>query len=153
MPGWRSQPQTYHIAYHHFPLSYHKNAFAAAEAGECAAQQGKFWEYADELFGQYTGWIRKSAAEVPAQFKTYAASTRLEAGRFQTCLSSHAGKAEVQRQMKAAAPAFLTGTPTVYMNGVKLSEMSREEEKAVLDVTLTKPGAAAVIQNRLKSLR
>ncbi|MDD3896751.1 MAG: thioredoxin domain-containing protein [Candidatus Peribacteraceae bacterium] len=35
--------------YRHFPLGFHPQAQPAAEASECAAEQGKFWEYADLL--------------------------------------------------------------------------------------------------------
>lgn len=33
-----------------FPLPFHSDAQKAAEAGECAAEQGKFWEYKEKLF-------------------------------------------------------------------------------------------------------
>src|SRR4030066_1699916 len=33
-----------------FPLDFHKNAFRAAEAADCAREQGKFWEMHDKLF-------------------------------------------------------------------------------------------------------
>src|SRR5688500_4677968 len=36
--------------YRHYPLSFHPQATPAANASECAGEQNKFWEYADELF-------------------------------------------------------------------------------------------------------
>ena len=36
--------------YRYFPLSFHDQAQNAAEAAECASEQGKFWEYAAKLF-------------------------------------------------------------------------------------------------------
>src|SRR3989338_6014196 len=38
------------LHFYHFPLPQHESAFAAAEASECAGDQGKFWEYTDLIF-------------------------------------------------------------------------------------------------------
>jgi len=38
------------IIFKNFPLPMHPNAQKAAEAAECAADQGKFWEYKEKLF-------------------------------------------------------------------------------------------------------
>ena len=39
-----------------FPLSFHPHAEEAAEAAECANDQGKFWEMHDELFSNQAEW-------------------------------------------------------------------------------------------------
>lgn len=38
------------LEYRHNPLNFHPNAQKAAEASECAAEQGKFWEMHDAIF-------------------------------------------------------------------------------------------------------
>lgn len=38
------------LEYFQYPLPFHPNAQKAAEASECAAEQGKFWEMHDKLF-------------------------------------------------------------------------------------------------------
>ena len=39
-----------HFVYRHFPLPNHPNARPAAEAAQCASEQGQFWQYHDRLF-------------------------------------------------------------------------------------------------------
>lgn len=49
------------FAYKHFPLAQiHPNAQKAAEAAECARDQGKFWEFHDKLFEDQTNWANLS---------------------------------------------------------------------------------------------
>lgn len=46
------------LFYRQFPLtSIHPNAQIAAEAAECANEQGKFWEYHDILFTNQASWV------------------------------------------------------------------------------------------------
>jgi protein-disulfide isomerase len=42
--------------FHNYPLPFHNNAQKAAEAAECAGEQGKFWEMHDLLFQNQSAW-------------------------------------------------------------------------------------------------
>ena len=43
-------PDSVKIVFKHYPLTFHKEAHPAALASMAAGEQGKFWEYHDELF-------------------------------------------------------------------------------------------------------
>lgn len=153
LSSWRKQPKKYRIYYHHFPLDYHKNAFSAAEASECAALKGKFWPFADQLFQEFKGWGRASDQNTSQLYITYAEKNGLNRKDFARCLKKHTTQKEVQRQMHINESISITGTPTVYMNGIKLKSMSEAEMRHIAQLTSAKPSANAIIQKRLKALQ
>jgi protein-disulfide isomerase len=51
------------LAFRQYPLPFHPNAEKAAEATECAHEQGKFWAYHDILFQNQAAWENLPQAE------------------------------------------------------------------------------------------
>jgi len=103
-----------------FPLSQiHENAEKAAEASECANEQGAFWQYHDILFAN------QSALAVD-NLKAYAAQLGLDATKFDECLDSGRMASLVQADMEAATKAAQEagldrfGTPAFFINGKHL---------------------------------
>lgn len=68
----------------HFPALEHTQGFTAAEAAECAGQQGAFCSMYNLLFQKQDEWSQ--AEDVSAVFKGYAAELDLDAEAFATCL-------------------------------------------------------------------
>ena len=99
------------VVWKDFPLTQiHPQAFKAAEAGRCAAEQGKFWELHDQMFGN-------QQALQPEALKKYAADMGLDAPKFDQCLDS-SKYAEVVRDGVAAGQKLgVNSTPTLYING------------------------------------
>ena len=96
----------------------------AAEAAECAADQGRFWDYHDLLYlrqgaensGVYSaGNLKKYAAEVKAQFSNF------DTAKFDKCLDSGEKRATVDQQTKQARDAGVQSTPSFLINGLALS--------------------------------
>lgn len=101
------------LTYTHFPLTgIHPFAFKAAEAAECAADQGRFWEYHDMLFEN------QQALAVP-DLKATAAQLGLDTGLFTACLDSGAMAARVTADMAAGQAAGVRATPTFFINGIR----------------------------------
>jgi len=102
------------FVYRHFPLGNHPNARPAAEASQCAAEQGKFWEYHDRLFAN-------PSKLSDADLKQHAAALGLDAAKFNGCVDTHKYKAQVDADMQAGEEAGVNGTPAFFVNGRMLS--------------------------------
>jgi protein-disulfide isomerase len=93
------------FAFRHLPLTrIHPQAFSAAAAATCAAEQGKFWEMHDRLFAA-TRQLSDSS------WPSFARELRLDVSRFQSCLVD-SGPAVVQKDVELAHALQVTGTPT-----------------------------------------
>ena len=96
-----------------FPLTeLHPNAAAAAEAGLCAAKQGKFWPVHDLLFLHQKTW---APLKQPGEFfVSLADSAKLEKPAFQQCLATSETQAEVREEATGAA-RVASRTPSFYI--------------------------------------
>lgn len=120
-----------------FPLtSIHPNAAKAAEASECANDQGAFWQYHDLLFQN------QDALDV-ASLKNYAQAAGLDAAKFNQCLDSGEKAAAVQADVAVATKAVQEagldrfGTPAFFINGMHLGGAQPFANfKAALDAAL-----------------
>ena len=107
-------PDQIRLVYRDFPLtSIHSNAAVAAEAANCAGEQGVYWEYHQLLFGGEYG-LGESA------FKKYASDLGLGAASFDECLSSRRFQAEVEADYNFAANLGIRSTPTFFVNGIAI---------------------------------
>ena len=100
--------------YRHFPLGSHEYAKKAAEAAECAGEQGKFWEFADALFA-FKGNISNEAIANAAR------KAGLNAKALGNCLNSGKHTDSVDAQRKSGADLKINGTPTFFINGKRIS--------------------------------
>ncbi len=98
------------LYYKHFPLSFHEFAQKAAEASECAADQGRFWEYHDKLF-------ENQEALDEASLKQYAKDLGLDSARFDSCLDSGQKASLVQSDFDEGQANGVSGTPAFFING------------------------------------
>jgi protein-disulfide isomerase len=112
-----------------FPLSQHANAPKAAEAAEAAREQGKYWEYITILF-------RNQSALGVDKLKQYATEVGLDRARFDASLDSGKFAEKVQRDMLEGDKLGVNGTPTVYVNGKRVSDKSYEGLKATIEAAL-----------------
>ncbi|MDO8425632.1 MAG: thioredoxin domain-containing protein [bacterium] len=121
-------PEDVRWVYRHFPLeSIHPQARPAAEASECAAEQGKFWEYADALF-------QRQSELAPNFYKTLAGELKLDTEQFQECFSTRKYEGKVRGQESAGLAVGVQGTPGSFVNGIELGgAVPYSQLKTVID--------------------
>ena len=108
--------------YRHAPRAGLARAERAAEAAECAARQGRFWELADSL------------CESPLQDGTLdevlrrAEAIGAEREAFRRCLESGATAPRVHAQESEARDLWISGTPLFYVNGHRVAGLVDAEE-------------------------
>jgi protein-disulfide isomerase len=113
-------PEQVRFVYRDFPIAAHPQARAAAEAAQCAHEQGQFWAYHDALFTQ--------APDLkPSGYLKLAESLKLNTGEFAACLTSNRPKAAVAKDLADARRLGLSGTPTFFVNGRYLAGLQTLE--------------------------
>jgi protein-disulfide isomerase len=118
------------LYYKQFPLSSHVHSKGAAQAALAAHEQGKFQEMHTLLFA-------RAPNHTKPELTSYAKSLGLDMARFEASVASV--RSRVEADMAEGNAAGLTGTPTVYINGVpyegphhpKYMSLWIEEELAV----------------------
>jgi len=86
------------------PLPMHQYAMGAAEAEQCAAQQGKFWQFRNAV-------LDDQEAPTPDVLSNHAAQLGLHAIQYQKCVEGKGGDAEVQAGRTTATALNVHGTP------------------------------------------
>jgi protein-disulfide isomerase len=116
-----------------FPLqSLHPAAWKAHEAGRCAEEQGKFWEYRDLLY-------KNAPAAGPEQLNNYASQVSMNVPDFKKCLDSGKFRAVVQKDEDEGDRLGVEGTPAFFINGRRLSGAQAETEFVrIIDEELSK---------------
>ncbi len=97
------------LVFKDFPLN-GPDSILAAEASYCAEDQGKYWEYHDELYtnwgGEQTGWITRES------LNQFANTVELGLERFNACLDEHLHKQRVMELHQFGQEIGIDATPS-----------------------------------------
>jgi protein-disulfide isomerase len=122
------------FAYKDMPLPMHPHAQKAAEASQCAAAQGKYWQYHDLL-------MQTKELELP-QMKAGAGKLGLDTTAFDKCLDSGERADAVKASQDEAVKLGLQGTPSFFLNGRFFSgSMSYDQMRQALEDELKRTTA------------
>lgn len=110
--------------------SIHPRAYDAGLAGECAAEQGKFWEFYDAVF---TGRHGLSNSDLMAIGR----EVGVDMERYRTCFENAEYAEEMAEDIKEGQKFYILGTPTFFINGHRLEGAQPPEAfAAVIDSIL-----------------
>ncbi len=90
----------------------------AAEAVECAGDQGRFWEYHDKLFAEQAG--RNQGVFSRENLKRFAVEIGLQPEPFSACVDSGRYTARVLAETEAGRQKGVRSVPTIFVNGSRL---------------------------------
>lgn len=101
------------MVYRDFPLPGHPYAEPAAEAANCAKDQGKFWAYHDAIFQKQN--------ELPTlDYLKLANELGLDTNQFKKCLGDQKYKDKIKKDYEGGASIGVNGTPTFFINGKQI---------------------------------
>ena len=102
------------LVFRDFPLSFHPEALPAASAANCANEQGKFWEYHNQVF-------ENQQTMNAASYKQWAEELSLDVAKWEACTKDAKVRAEIQKDFNDGAAAGVQGTPAFIVNGKVIS--------------------------------
>ena len=106
----------------------------AAEAGFCAHDQGRFWEYHDVLY-------QNAPALKADNLKQYAAELGLDTQIFNQCLDSGQHTTTVENELQEALSFGFRGAPSFLVNGQRLiGPPSFEQLSVIIDEIIRSQG-------------
>jgi protein-disulfide isomerase len=110
----------------YFPLPSHPNSGPAALAVEAAAQQGKFDAMAAKMFETQDQWHGKRESQGPL-FRTFAAELGLDLAAFDAAVADDKTKERIRADIADGNALGVTGTPTFFLNGEKLTLTTKQD--------------------------
>ena len=119
-----------------FPLPSHEYSRYAALAGQCAGEQGKFWEMHDQLFTNHQ-WAQ-TGKNPRSLFRDFANAVRLDLDKYDACMDGRRYAGRVQASVQEGDAAGVHGTPSFFVNGRPYSGRGTSDDFKALADSLTK---------------
>jgi len=124
-------PDNVKVVFKHYPLSFHQQALPAALASMAAGEQGKFWEYHDQLFLQEGRLYKEKYLEIAQKMD-------LDMKKFSLDMMRPSIRKKVEQDIADAEKAGITGTPVIFVNGRKLKKRELGSISKLIDEELAK---------------
>lgn len=118
-------------------MLFHGNSYPAALALEGAGKQGKYWEMYNILLERQGQWShqKESVAHI---FERYAKELNLNIEEFNKAYDDLTFKAALAQDVTEGKALGVKGTPTFFINGQMLMQLSYDDLKSAIDRELAK---------------
>lgn len=111
-----------HYIFRHYPFLDDRapanESDQAANASMCAAEQGRFWDYHDMLFANWSGENLGSFAD--RRLVAFAEALGLDMDQFNSCFQENRYEDEINADFARGLEIGVTGTPSVFVNGTQI---------------------------------
>lgn len=124
-------PEQLRLGFKNLPLPFHANARPAAAAALAAYRQGKFWDMADQLFANQA----RLGADL---YREIGEKISLDMDKFTSDMNPKNWEEYLQIQQQEAEHVGVTGTPTFFVNGVKIGGASYNLLREAVERALSK---------------
>jgi protein-disulfide isomerase len=130
-----------------FPLDMHPNAIPAHNAGQCANEQGKFWEMHDLIFAGQFEWNTQATKNPKKILKSYAQNAGLDVAKWEECFDSGRMLPQILANRKEGERLRVQSTPTFIIGGRMVSGAIPYDQfrayvlEAKVAAELAKPGS------------
>ncbi|MCB9029546.1 MAG: thioredoxin domain-containing protein [Deltaproteobacteria bacterium] len=111
--------------------SFHQSACFAATLARCAGEQGKFWEMANYLFTAGLENDDRTPEVTKEELLHHAVEMSLDADKLKTCLDSEHVSKKIVSDIEDGDKLGLVGTPSIWVNGKALRDISLENFESV----------------------
>lgn len=112
-------PERLRVVFAHFPLSYHRAAYPAARAVECAANQERFRAFHDRLMSE-DEWMLNAQRE----FQRIAVEVGIaDLEEFRVCIMDTGKVPAVERHRRIGSEIRIDGVPTLILDGIMLGDV------------------------------
>ena len=100
-----------------FPLPFHEKAIPAANAAECAKEEG-----GDEMYFKYHDLLFKNQTSLSIEnYKKWAGELGIDQAKFDACVDENRFKDEIEADMTEGQSYGVQGTPAFFINGILVS--------------------------------
>jgi len=132
-----NNPESVKIVFKNLPLTnIHNMAEQAALAGLAAHNQGKFWQMHDALFAMNNNISNEKILAAAKEIG-------LDMDIFSRDLNSDATKQRLLRDVANARQAEVSGTPTLFINGRRVTDRDPGALQRMINEELAKAGKEA----------